>query len=130
MNQPKDQTGGMSGCGEDGCGNTSGETRPAHTNGHLNLPHEEAMRADARTDSVAGDAMLLFKVAGMTCHRCEDAVGEALRGVRGVKEAEIDFNSGSASVLYDPKVAEPAALAEAINDSGYDVVSFQKLGGK
>ncbi|MEM6394648.1 MAG: heavy metal-associated domain-containing protein [Planctomycetota bacterium] len=99
-----------------------------NAHGQLDLPPDEAIRADARTDSVAGDAMLLLRVAGMTCHNCEVHVGDALRGIRGVREAEIDFNSGSASVLYDPKVAEPTAMVDAVTEAGYDVTGFQKLG--
>lgn len=105
-----------------------GKVRRVPSAGTFDLPAEEAMRVDARAESVAGDAMLLIRVAGLHCQSCERRVGEALHAVRGVKEAEIDFNSGSASVLYDPRLTDPAALVEAVNESGYDVTGFQKMG--
>jgi copper chaperone CopZ len=52
-----------------------------------------------------------------------------LSAVPGVREPEIDFNSGIVSVVYDPTQAEVPRLVGVVRETGYDVTSFQKLGG-
>ncbi len=63
---------------------------------------------------------LRLPIAGMTCATCAGRVERALDAVPGV-EARVDLASESASVSFDPALADPARLAEAVADAGYDV---------
>ena len=60
--------------------------------------------------------MLNLKITGMTCGHCVRSVTGALKGVKGVKTAEVDLKSGSAKVEGTP---DPAALLAAVEEEGY-----------
>jgi copper chaperone len=57
-----------------------------------------------------------LKITGMTCGHCVRAVTGALKGVPGVKAAEVDLKAGSAVVEGSP---DPAALIAAVAEEGY-----------
>jgi Cu+-exporting ATPase len=49
-------------------------------------------------------------------------VEDALRATAGVESAHVDLMAHRASVVFDPSVAAPAGLVEAIRGAGYDAV--------
>jgi Cu+-exporting ATPase len=65
---------------------------------------------------------LTLPVLGMTCASCQHHVEEALRATLGVQSARVDLMAHRASVVFDPAIAAPAALIEAIRSAGYDAV--------
>src|SRR5208282_4041671 len=65
---------------------------------------------------------LTFPVLGMTCASCQHHVEEALRGTLGVEQARVDLMAHRASVVFDPALAAPEQLVEAIRGAGYDAV--------
>ena len=60
--------------------------------------------------------MTRLNITGMTCGHCQTAVKNALEGVDGVKKAEVDLNSGVATVQGD---ADVKALVSAVEEEGY-----------
>jgi P-type Cu+ transporter len=58
-------------------------------------------------------------VTGMTCAACQARVQRALEKKAGVASASVNLMTNSASVAYDPDVASPQALVEAIRATGY-----------
>ena len=58
----------------------------------------------------------------MTCASCQHHVEEALRATAGVEEARVDLMAHRASVVFDPALAAPQQLVEAIRGAGYDSV--------
>ena len=58
-----------------------------------------------------------MKIQGMSCGHCVGAVTGALKKVDGVTVDEVKI--GSATVSYDPARTSPAAIAQAIEDAGY-----------
>jgi len=58
-------------------------------------------------------------VAGLTCERCVQAVGAALRGVPGVARATVNLVQARAFVEYDPGRTTVSALHDAIKGAGY-----------
>lgn len=65
---------------------------------------------------------LTLPVLGMSCAACQHHVEEALRATSGVESARVDLMAHRASVVFDPSVAAPQALVEAIRAAGYDAV--------
>jgi Cu+-exporting ATPase len=65
---------------------------------------------------------LTLPVLGMTCASCQHHVEEALRSTAGVQSARVDLMAHRATVVFDPAIAAPAALIEAIRSAGYDAV--------
>ncbi len=58
----------------------------------------------------------------MTCASCQHHVEEALRATAGVESAHVDLMAHRASVVFDPAMAAPEQLVEAIRGAGYDAV--------
>ena len=57
-----------------------------------------------------------FNVPGATC---PITVKIAMSGVEGVQSVEVDFDTRSATVLFDPALTDAAAIAEASAQAGY-----------
>src|SRR5881397_67902 len=58
-------------------------------------------------------------VTGMTCASCVASVEDALRGVAGVRAADVNLATERARVEMDPGRADDAALVRAIERAGY-----------
>jgi Cu+-exporting ATPase len=65
---------------------------------------------------------ITLPVLGMTCASCQHHVEEALRATAGVESARVDLMAHRASVDFDPAIATPAQMVEAIRAAGYDAV--------
>jgi P-type Cu+ transporter len=65
---------------------------------------------------------LTLPVLGMTCASCQHHVEEALRSTAGVESARVDLMAHRASVVFNPALAAPQQLIEAIRGAGYDAV--------
>jgi copper chaperone CopZ len=74
------------------------------------------------------DQLVLIKIEGMHCHRCEKAIQNALSAHRGVREVEVDFNSGQASVLFAKGSLTVDRLMASVGDAGYRVTGFKQAG--
>ena len=75
-------------------------------------------------DDVGGDQLLIIRIEGMHCHKCEQTIQKALHGNPGVHEVEVDFASGQASVLFDRAMVSISKLMESVNDAGYRATGF------
>ncbi len=58
-------------------------------------------------------------VSGMTCAACQARVQRALAQQPGVDDASVNLMMETASVSFDPSVATPECLVQAIRDTGY-----------
>jgi len=61
---------------------------------------------------VTHDQLAVIRIEGMHCHKCE-----------------VDFNTGQASVLFDPRVLPLSRLMESVKQAGYRATGFT-LGDK
>jgi Cu+-exporting ATPase len=64
---------------------------------------------------------LSLPVEGMTCASCVGRVERVLNGIDGVSNASVNLTTEKASVDYDPRDTGPAAIAEAIERTGFSV---------
>jgi mercuric ion binding protein len=60
-----------------------------------------------------------FTVENMTCATCPITVRLAMESVEGVRSAEVDFQTGSATVFFDRAETDPEAIAAASTNAGY-----------
>lgn len=60
-----------------------------------------------------------LKIEGMTCAACSARVEKALQKTDGVISASVNLTTEKASVEYDPAQVDEAALAQAIEKTGY-----------
>ena len=75
-------------------------------------------------EDVARDQFVLIRIEGMHCHKCEAAIQRAMTQFKGVREVEVDFASGQASVLFDRDSVSVNELVQAVNDAGYRATGF------
>ena len=89
-------------------------------------PDETSLAAvyDAVADAGYGvvSETATIAIADMSCANCADAVADALRGVPGVVDADVNYATDEAQVTYNPADVAPAALYEAVADAGYEPV--------
>ena len=89
----------------------------------------ECCGSDLMADNVGRDDLAVIKIDGMHCHRCELAIQKALSALPGVKEVEVDFNSGQASILHDKSRVSIRQLMDTVSATGYKPTGFtQNLG--
>lgn len=62
---------------------------------------------------------LELKIDGMHCEGCASTIQTVLSLAPGVKSANVSFEKGAASILYDPKDTDPTQLAAAIENAGF-----------
>ncbi|MBT9329955.1 heavy metal translocating P-type ATPase [Paracidobacterium acidisoli] len=75
----------------------------------------------AIAEKTAGkEEALILPVSGMTCAACQTHVERALRETPGVREASVSLMTHSARVVFDPSVAPPQKLIEAVREAGYE----------
>jgi copper chaperone CopZ len=75
-------------------------------------------------NDVSGDQFALIRIEGMHSHTCEQTIRKALSGHDGVREAEVDFASGQASVLFDHTAVTIKQLMDSVNQAGYRATGF------
>lgn len=69
------------------------------------------------------DQQVELPIVGMSCANCANAVERALRDSGpGVKSANVNFASETATVEYNPEVIDLSDLARLVEDAGYEVV--------
>ncbi len=67
-----------------------------------------------------GAVTLTLPIEGMTCSACVSHVEHALKETPGVSEASVNLMTHSARVVFNPKLAAPAGLIEAVANAGYE----------
>ena len=76
----------------------------------------------ATTAAAATLTEVSFDVPDMTCALCPLTVKTAMSGVEGVQSVEVDFDTRSATVIFDPALTDVAAIAEASAQAGYPAI--------
>jgi Cd2+/Zn2+-exporting ATPase/Cu+-exporting ATPase len=60
-----------------------------------------------------------FKVRGMDCAECALHTEEAVRGLEGVREAQVYLGAERLDVVYDPNLTGEDQIAKAVERAGY-----------
>ncbi len=72
------------------------------------------------------DHLVVIRIEGMHCHKCEQAIQKSLKRLPGVNEVEVDFPTSQASVLFDPHAVTVQELMQAVEQAGYRSVGFTR----
>lgn len=62
-----------------------------------------------------------FAIHGMTCGGCVKSVQNALAQIDGVNSVHVSLEQNNAVIEFDDSKTNAQALAEAIEDAGFDV---------
>ena len=65
---------------------------------------------------------IVMEVGGMSCQGCVKNINGVLGVLDGVASAEVSLEAAQAKVAFDPLRVSRAALLEAIEDAGFDVI--------
>ena len=79
----------------------------------------QAVFAQAVATQTASEQTTTFAVENMTCALCPVTVKTAMERVVGVQSVKIDFDAKTATVVFDPSVTTPEAIAAASTNVGY-----------
>lgn len=88
-------------------------TEPSHT------IHDE-LKKDAEGSAGSQLSITTLKVEGMTCGACESGIRGGFKDIPGLITMSISFLTGRADFEHDPSVLSPEAIAEIIEDRGFD----------
>ncbi|MGD9724821.1 MAG: heavy-metal-associated domain-containing protein [Alphaproteobacteria bacterium] len=78
-----------------------------------------AVAQAATAQAIATERIQTFTVTNMTCALCPITVKTAMERLAGVKSAQVDFNAKTVTVVYDPAIVSPEAVAAAATNAGY-----------
>ena len=76
------------------------------------------MEEESRPDDLK---RLDLAVTGMSCASCAANVERALKGVDGVRAANVNLATSRATVMFDHRRVDAGRLVQAVRDAGYDV---------
>ena len=62
-----------------------------------------------------------FRIEGMTCDHCRNAVTTEVRAVPGVQAVTVDIEAGTVTVSADQPV-EQSDIAAAVDEAGYTLL--------
>lgn len=62
-----------------------------------------------------------YRVGGMTCASCSQAVTDACLSVEGVKAARVDLSKETVHLSYDESVTAPEFIRKAVKRAGYEL---------
>jgi copper chaperone CopZ len=66
----------------------------------------------------------VIKIEGMSCGHCSAHVKEALEGLRGVMDAQVNLAAKEAIIQLSSEV-DNKTIKDAIEDAGYEVVEIK-----
>jgi Cu+-exporting ATPase len=66
-----------------------------------------------------------LKLRGMSCASCARNIEDSIRSVPGVNECNVNFGAEQATVTYDSRITDVAAIQDAVDAAGYSAVPMQ-----
>lgn len=67
-----------------------------------------------------------LRVTGMGCASCANTIEQAVRGVSGVQQCNVNFSAEQATVEYNPKATDLDRIQKAVEDAGYGASSLDE----
>jgi periplasmic mercuric ion binding protein len=83
------------------------------------IPAVTPAAAQSASQQVAAVQTRTFAIQNMSCALCPVTVKKAMEGVAGVKSVAVDFDSKTATVIFDPAVTNADTIAAASTNAGY-----------
>ena len=87
--------------------------------GEKEVPLEEQPPAIEMTE-------ITYRVEGMTCEGCENAVGKSVESLEGIASVESSHEEGWTRVMFNPDKTNPDDIRRRIGDAGYTVVGLEE----
>ena len=78
-------------------------------------------RITESTDQEYMSGIIMLKISGMTCFKCEETIKGAILQCTGVKDAMVSHKENEATIKVDIFNVDVNKLKEAAENSGYSV---------
>lgn len=77
--------------------------------------------------AMASENIRCFDVDGMTCSKCVEKITGKLKGLKGVKEADVSLVKATVKVHFEDKITPPTddALIAAMKEIHYTATSVE-----
>jgi mercuric ion binding protein len=79
----------------------------------------QTIHAESPTQTQANTQSVTLDMQNMTCPMCKFTIKKALQGVDGVQKVNVDYDSKTAAVTFDPQKTNNEALIKATTNAGY-----------
>jgi copper chaperone CopZ len=63
-----------------------------------------------------------LQIDGMMCINCQNKVQKALLASPGIESADVDFEAGTAKIIYDEGLTAPKGIAAVVDELGFHVI--------
>lgn len=78
-----------------------------------------AIHAEAIVEQPNRQQTVMLNIQNMTCAMCTFTIKKALQKVDGVEQVTVNYDSKTATVIFDPQKTHSPALIKATTDAGY-----------
>ncbi len=85
----------------------------------LGFVSSQTLQAKPTEQTQKTSQSVTLDVQNMTCAMCPITVKKALKGVKGVQSAEVDFGHKTANVTFNPQKTNIEALIQSTTNVGY-----------
>jgi mercuric ion binding protein len=79
----------------------------------------QVVQAETLVQAQNSNQSVTLDMQNMTCPMCKFTIKKALQGVDGVQTVNVDYNSKTANVSFDPQKTNIEALIKATTNAGY-----------
>lgn len=79
----------------------------------------QAVQAEAMLQALNSSQLVTFNMQNMGCAMCEFTIKKALHAVDGVQEVDVDYESKTTAVTFDPQKTNTEIIIEATTNAGY-----------
>jgi periplasmic mercuric ion binding protein len=90
----------------------------------LQTAHAEAT-TPVKSQKQNNSQSVTLDMQNMTCALCKFTIKKALQGVEGLEEANVDYDTKTAKVTFNPQKTSVDALIKATTDAGYPATVHQ-----
>ncbi|MBI2598570.1 MAG: cation transporter, partial [Candidatus Diapherotrites archaeon] len=98
---------------------------PVFSDEQMHQSHETTTESKISPSKKTGKA--IFAISGMHCANCANTIEKAVKKVRGVVDASVNFASEKATVEFDAQNCNENEIAKAINATGYKVIGQKSI---
>ncbi len=79
----------------------------------------QTVQAEAMLQALNSSQVVTLDVQNMTCPMCKFTIKKSLQAVDGVQEVNVDFDSKTTLVTFNPQITNTEALIKATTNVGY-----------
>ncbi|XP_019346944.1 copper-transporting ATPase 2 isoform X1 [Alligator mississippiensis] len=87
----------------------------------------KSIPSSLRSTTSIAEAVVKFRVEGMTCQSCVNTIEGTVGKLHGVTRIKVSLSNQEAVILYQPFIVQPEDLKKHINNLGYECTIKTKL---